>query len=150
MGLIHATIELINGDDLALVRRHLMGEEEIKSMYVNALVDSGAINLCINETIQEFMQFPILERKTFQMATGELRELDVVENVVLKFKNRRTNCTALILPGDSEVLLGAIPMEDMDVWIDPRRQEMVVNPESPDMAMATLKGIRNVSPKSEK
>lgn len=81
------------------------------------------------------------------MATGELRELQVVENVAVKFKNRRINCTALILLGDSEVLLGAIPMEDMDVWIDPRRQEMVVNPESLDAAIGTLKGIRHISHK---
>lgn len=139
MGLIHASIELINGDDLAMVRRHIMGEDEIRYMHVNALVDSGAINLCINESIQEILQFPIVEKKTFQMATGELRELQVVENVVVKFQNRCTNCTALILPGDSEVLLGAIPMEDMDVWIDPRRQEMVVNPSSPDSAIGYFK-----------
>jgi clan AA aspartic protease len=144
MGLIYSEIELINGDDLALVRRHVIGEEEVRHITVKALVDTGAINLCINEDIQEIMQFPEIEIKTFQMATGELRKLQVVENVVLKFQNRRTNCTALVLPGSSEVLLGAIPMEDMDVWIDPRRQEMVVNPESPDVAVLSLKGVRPV------
>lgn len=52
MGLIHTTIELINGDDMEMVRRHVMSEDEVRYMHVNALVDSGAINLCINESIQ--------------------------------------------------------------------------------------------------
>jgi hypothetical protein len=45
----------------------------------------------------------------------------------------------MVLPGDSEPLLGAIPMEDMDVVINPLRQELTVNPESPDIAMTILK-----------
>jgi hypothetical protein len=43
------------------------------------------------------------------------------------------------LPGDSEPLLGAIPLESMDVIIHPLRQELMVNPESPDVAMTKLK-----------
>jgi hypothetical protein len=46
---------------------------------------------------------------------------------------------ALVLPGDAEPLLGAIPMEDLDVCINPLRQELVVNPDSPDYATTILK-----------
>jgi hypothetical protein len=35
----------------------------------------------------------------------------------------------MVLPGNSEVLLGAIPLEDMDVLIHPQGQELIVNPE---------------------
>ena len=31
-----------------------------------------------------------------------------------------------------EVLLGAVPMEEMDVLISPRTQTLVVNPANPD------------------
>lgn len=143
MGLIYPEIELINGDDLVMVRRHKMEENEVRGMQVKSLVGTGTINLCINEEIQEKIQFREVGKRAFKMVTGEMRQLQVVENVVLKFKNRRTNCTALVLPASSEVLLGAIPMEDMDVWIDPRRQEMVVNPESPDVAVLSLKSINS-------
>jgi len=30
--------------------------------------------------------------------------------VHLKFKNRNTICTAMVLPGDNEALLGVIPL----------------------------------------
>ena len=70
MGLVYADIELINGDDLAMVRRNLMDKDEVKRMWVNALVDTGAIMLCINENIQEQLQLPVLEKRKAQMANG--------------------------------------------------------------------------------
>jgi hypothetical protein len=40
-------------------------------------------------------------------------EYDFVGPVVIKFKNRQTVYNALVLHGDNEPLLGAIPLEDM-------------------------------------
>lgn len=139
MGLIYADIELINGDDLAMVRRKMMGEEEIKRMKVSALVDTGAIMLCINENIQEQLQLPVVETRKAQMANGAIVEYEVVAPVELRFKNRETTCRAMVLPGDSEPLLGAIPLEDMDVLIHPQRQELIVNPDHPYFAQMKIK-----------
>lgn len=139
MGLIYAEIELINGEELGLVRRNLMDKDEVKRIRVNALVDTGSYMLAINENIQEIMNFPVVERRRAQLADGTIKECDVVSSVELRFKNRRTMCNAMILPDDSEVLLGAIPLEDMDVIIHPLRQELMVNPEHPTMAQMKLK-----------
>ena len=57
----------------------------------------------------------------------------------LLFENRATTCRAMVLPGDSEILLGSIPMEDMDLLIDPKRQRLIVNPETPYLAKKPLK-----------
>jgi hypothetical protein len=53
MGGVYASILLINGEDLVLANRHIIGQEEVKQMTVNMLVDSGAYMLAINESIQE-------------------------------------------------------------------------------------------------
>ena len=66
-------------------------------------------------------------------------EYDVVGLIVLKFKNRRTVCNAMVLPGESEPLLGAIHLEDMDVLIHPLKQELIVNPDHPYYAQMKLK-----------
>jgi clan AA aspartic protease len=139
MGLIYAEIELINGEDLALVRRHIIGEEEIKRMRVSALVDTGSYMLAINENIQEQLQLPVVEKRKAQLANGEIIQCDVVAPVELRFKNRQTTCRAMVLPGDSEVLLGSIPLEDMDVLIHPLRQELIVNPDHPYFAQMKMK-----------
>jgi clan AA aspartic protease len=139
MGLIYANVELINGYDLENARRNIIGEDEVKRIHVDMLVDSGALMLCINESIQEQLQFPIDEKRTAETADGRILECSVVKGVELRFKNRKTTCRAMVLPGNSEPLLGSIPLEDMDVLIHPQRQELIVNPEHPYFAQMKLK-----------
>ena len=139
MGLVYAEIELINGEDLALARRSIIGEEEVKRMHVTALVNTGSYMLAINENIQEQLQLPLLEKRKGQLADGSIAEYDVVGPIQLLFKNRRSICSAMILPGNNEVLLGAIPLDDMDVLIHPQRQELIVNPDHPYFAQMKMK-----------
>jgi hypothetical protein len=40
-------------------------------------------------------------------------------------KNRRFTCNALVLPDAPDILLGVIPLEFMDLIVDPIRQELV-------------------------
>lgn len=113
MGLIHADITLLNGEDITLARKHFIGEEEIRKMTVKMLVDTGSFYLCINEEIQTQLQFPVVEKRKAITADGRIVECDMVSNVEVRFKNRATTCRAMVLPGDCEPLLGAIPLEDM-------------------------------------
>jgi len=139
MGLVYADIELINGGDLEMARRGYMDQDEVKRMRINALVDTGSYMLAINENIQEQLQLPVVEKRKAQQANGHIVECDVVAPVEIGFKNRRSSCSAMVLPGDSEPLLGAIPLEDMDVLIHPLRQELVVNPDHPYFAQMKMK-----------
>ncbi len=139
MGLVYADIKLINGDDIVLARRNIIGQEEVKEMNVSMLVDTGSYNLCINEDIQSILQFNVVEKRLAETADGRVVECDVVDNVQVRFKNRATTCRAMILPGSCEPLLGAIPLEDMDVLVDSQRQELIVNPEHPYFAQMKLK-----------
>ena len=139
MGLVYAEIELINGEDLVLARRHYIGEDEIKRMHVNMLVDSGSVYMCINENIQEQLLLPVLERRKGQLANDHIVEYDVVGPLEVRFKNRRCSVNAMVLPGENEPLLGAIALEDMDVLIHPQRQELIVNPDHPYFAQMKSK-----------
>jgi len=73
------------------------------------------------------------------MVNSKVEEYDVVGPIEVKFKNRRYSVDAMVLPGDNEPLLGAIPMEDMDILIHPQRQELIVNPEHPYFAQMKMK-----------
>jgi clan AA aspartic protease len=139
MGLTYADIELINADDLALARKSIIGDEDVKRIHALMLVDSGALNLCINENLQAQLQLPFIEKRVAVLANGHREEYNLVGPVVVKFKNRQTVCNALVLQGDNEPLFGAIPMEDMDVLLHPSRQELIVNPDHPYMAQMKLK-----------
>jgi hypothetical protein len=69
--LIYAEIELINGGDLEVVRRGYLDKDEVKRMWVTALVDTGSYMLSINENIQEQLQLPVVEKRKAQLANGE-------------------------------------------------------------------------------
>jgi clan AA aspartic protease len=139
MGLVYADITIVNGEDLVLAKRSIIGLGEVKQMTVNMLVDTGSVYMCINETIKEQLQLPVLEKRKGQLANGEVVEYDVVGPIEVRFENRRCNVDAMVLPGDSEPLLGSIPLEDMDVLIHPYRRELIVNPEHPYFAQMKLK-----------
>ncbi len=63
MGLVYADITLINADDLAMAKRHIIREEEVKQMTVKMLVDSDAYMMGINETIQEQLNLSFIEKR---------------------------------------------------------------------------------------
>ena len=124
MGLTYAEIELINAGDKECVRRGYMDIDEVRRIRVNALVDSGAYLMAINENIQEILQLPVVGKERQFLANGQVVEYDVVSQLEVRFGDYSTVCRAVLLPGGAEPLLGAIPMEDMNLVIDPRRQEL--------------------------
>ena len=142
MGMVYADIELVNGEDIAMSRRHIIGQEEIRSMRVNMMVDTGSEYMCINEMIQEQLGLPTVERRSFQLANGKVEEYAVAGPVEIRFANRRFYTEAIVLPGDTQMLLGAIAMEGMDVVVNPSRRELTVHPDHPYVAQMNLRGIR--------
>ena len=95
--------------------------------------------LSINETIKTQLGLRFIETQIFEMADGSRQELEIVGPVEIHFENRRANVDAVVLPGNAEILLGSIPMEDMDVLIDPKKQQLIINPEHPYKAQKPLK-----------
>lgn len=142
MGLVNAEIELIRANDLALFQEGFLEESKIRKVKAMALVDSGAYMLCINQEIQSQLKLGKIDDYSATLADGTMVTLDRVGPIRLKFENRSTVCDAVVLPGDSEVLLGAIPMEAMDLVILPLEQKLVVNPKHPYTPVVSLKGVR--------
>ncbi len=139
MGLIRTEIELLSSEDMLAARRGRLPESEIKRAKVIALVDSGAYMLAINEQLKTQLDLAVLGNQVAELADGTRVSLEIVGPVEVLFENRSTSVRAMVLPGDAEVLLGSIPMEDMDVLIDPRQQKLIVNPAHPYVAEKPLK-----------
>jgi clan AA aspartic protease len=138
MGLIEVEIELVNAIDSGLHKRRMIGEEEIRRMPVQVLVDTGAIMLCINETIRDYLGLDkIAGKRISRLADGTRIELEVVGPVEVHYMNRICITDALVLPGDAEPLLGAIPMEELDVVAHPARQTL--EPAHPEGQVMMLK-----------
>ena len=131
MGLTYADITLANGDDYYQFKKGRLPREDVKQMTVNALVDSGAYMLVINESIKRQLDLPVYEERETRLADGSIAMCEIVGPVDIFFKTRATTCRAIVFPGDVQVLLGAIPLEDMDVLIDLKNNELIVHPDRP-------------------
>ena len=136
MGLTYANITLQNAHDEGQFRRGQIGEDEIRQITIHAMVDTGSIMLCINESIREVLDIPIRSKRRSQLANGQILELDVAGPIVVRYLDRECLTSALILPDDQECLLGAIPMEEMDLYVHPGRNELLpLHPEGPIMSL---------------
>lgn len=139
MGLVYAEIEIINSSDVAVANAGFIKTEQIRKIKTRAMVDSGAYMMAINEDIKMQLGLTKVDERIAVLANGSEIKLEVVGPVEIRFANRKSITSAMVLPNDSEVLLGAIPMEDMDVIIDPLKQQLIVHPERPYIPKMSLK-----------
>jgi len=139
MGHVYADITLSNMFEVTAAKKGLIATGDVKKLTVNAMVDSGAMTLTINEEIAKQLGLRTQKRQEVVLADGSLRRCDYVGPVIIHFENRIACCLALVLPGADEVLLGVIPLEEMDVIIDPMTQKLAVHPDRPLMAQMKVK-----------
>jgi clan AA aspartic protease len=139
MGHVYASITLYNAFEVRAAQQGLIAEGDVKKLSVNAMVDSGAMTLTINEDIAKQLNLKVQKRQEVVLADGSIRRCDYVGPVDIHFDNRFASCHALVLPGADEILLGVIPLEEMDVIIDPRTQTLAVHPDRPLMAQMKVK-----------
>lgn len=142
MGLVYAEIDLTNDDDLVLNRHGYLPEEKIRTVKVKALVDSGAWDLVITEEIQKQLNLPIVGKRLVEMADETLMEVDLAGPLQVRFESRTTMIgSAAVMPATSLVLLGAYPMEGLDVFIDPVKERLIINPDAPERPIRFLKRV---------
>ncbi len=139
MGLVYATIEIINFADETLSEDGYLPKENIRKMQVSAMADSGAIRLSINETIRAQLGLRVRQQLDISLADGTKRRLDVAGPIRLKFMDRYCITDAFVLPNSEEPLLGAVPMELMDLVIIPSENKLAYNPQHPDGPLFSMK-----------
>jgi len=126
MGLTYAALKLTN----------LFTNQQVQ---INALVDTGATFLCVTEEIALQLGFDITEvrQQTVTLADGHQRKVPKIAPIEIVFENRSYVTEAVVL--GNEPLLGVIPLEAMDLVVDPRQQALIVNPQHPNYPVALAK-----------
>ncbi len=115
-------------------------QEELKEIKVDALVDRGALHLCVPERVVIQLNLKELYKREVTNADGKEHLCPYVGPIEVKFENRGCFTGAIVL-GD-EVLLGSVPMEDMDVLVSPAERKLIVNPKSPNIPSSVAKGLK--------
>jgi len=122
MSIVYAELTLKNGADVILARQGHIKADEVRQTTVQSIVDTGAWTMVINEETRD--KLGLLDQGTGEgtLADGKEGEYPMAGPLEVWWKNRRFTCDALVMPDASDVLLGAIPLEGMDLTINPKRE----------------------------
>ena len=124
MGTVHAEITLKRARDIHNRAEGLIKDQDTHETTVKAIVDTGAMSLVITEEIRQKLALNITEEKSALLANGERAYCMITEPVEVHWKNRNMICNAVLIPGAKKVLMGVIPLESMDLMVNPVTQEV--------------------------
>ena len=126
MGLTYAEVKLTNLFDKL-------------SVDVRALVDTGATFMCVTEEVATQLGFDTSEtsQQVVTLADGHQRKVPKIAPIEITLLNRSYVTEAVVL--GNECLLGVLPLEAMDLIVDPRSQQVIANPQHPNYPVALAK-----------
>ena len=137
MGEVKVTVKLNNAMDLAMLRRGLIQPAEVRSVTVDAVVDTGAIRSCIPVDVMQQLGLRTVRRINAQMANGKVESVEMTEGVDMEILGRLVTEAFLVLGG--EVLIGQTALEATDLHVDCSRQRVIPNPDHPNSAIIRIR-----------
>ncbi len=138
MGIFRQEVHIINANDKALLKAGFIKENELRQMKVLMMVDTGAYMTCINEELKNQLGLEVTDRQEGVLANGDRHLFDIAGPIEIRIHNRRTISEAIVLPGNAEPLLGSIPLEAMDLLVDPKMNQLVVPKDRPYIAQTMI------------
>jgi clan AA aspartic protease len=125
MGIVRTEITLSNIEDQGVANRGYIPQDQVRRLTVNALVDTGAGTLVIDEETREKLGLRIRRTHRGTLADGTKGEYSMAGPLEITWKDRVAVCEAIVLPNADEILLGAIPLEAMDLVVHHLKEELV-------------------------
>jgi len=138
MGKVMTKIKLTSAVDHRDAAEGALPPEKVRQLTLDALVDTGATTLAIPADAVAALGLREFTRRKVRLANGQVEELSVVGDFYLEILGRITTCDAFVLPAGATALIGQIPLEGLDLVVDPKSREVTVNPASPDMPLLDL------------
>ena len=137
MGEVKATFTITNSTDAGMFRRGLLSREQIRTVTVEGVVDTGAVRSCIPVDIQEQLGLETIRHINAQMANGHTESVAVTEAAYIDILGRVATESFLVL--GSEVLIGQTALESTDLLVDCNRQKLITNPDHPNSAVIRIR-----------
>jgi clan AA aspartic protease len=140
MGKVMTKLKITNNTDLTNARLGQI-QNEVRSVEVEALVDTGATMLALPAEVVRQLGVPFEGKRKVRDALGKIIELYWVAGLRIEILGREMTCDALVLDEGATPLIGQIPLEALDLVVDPKSREARVNPASPDVPLLDLMAV---------
>lgn len=129
-GEVKIKIKIVNAGDEGLFRRGNLSKEQVRSVEVVAVVDTDATTSVLTHEIAERLGLQVIRQEPAVYANQYRENVDIAEPIIWEYDIRRCVEEPFIM--GSEVLIGQIPLERMDLVVDCNRQQVIPNPKHPD------------------
>ena len=128
VGRIVVDVLVENFADRERVARGEITDDEVRRLSVQALVDTGATFFCLPQALIDQLGLTFQRHKETRTVTGEMK-LGIYATAHLVVTGRDCNTEVMALPEGRQSLLGQVPLEMMDWWVDVTNQRLAGNPE---------------------
>ena len=129
MGAVVTEVKLWNNTDAEMAARGLIRPEAIRSLTLEALVDTGAVTLVIPEEAAQVLGLSVVQVRAATLADGTKRDIPVMGALRIEILGRQMLCDAYVTPAGTTPLIGQIPLEMLDLIVDPGTREVRVRSE---------------------
>lgn len=136
MGRVIVPIKVENMVDLTLVKR---GDRiETRSIEVEALVDTGATFICLSPKLIEKLGLSYYKESKVVTADG-IKTKKVYRDALLTMLGRSCPVDVTEISNEKyQALVGYIPLEALDLVVDPKAGKVTFNPEHGDEMILDL------------
>ena len=137
MGGTKVNVKLSNAMDVAMFRRGLVSQNQVRNVSVEAVVDAGAVRSCLPVDLMQKLGLRTARRINAQMANRQTESVEMTEGVDMEILDRLVTEAFLVL--GSEVLIGQTALEATDLLVDCNRQKVIPNPDHPNSAVIRIR-----------
>ena len=134
-------LKLTNNTDLQMAHRGLLPPESVRTEEIEGLVDTGATGLVLPADVVARLGLREEGTKKVRYADGRFAVIPWVSGVRIEILGREMTCDALVQAEGTTPLIGQIPLEGLDLVVDPKSREVQPNPASPDAPVLDILAV---------
>ncbi len=138
MGRVLTTAKLTNVFDQDRAKAGELQPREVRTVEVEGLVDTGATMLVLPGDVVQKLGVPLVREVTVTYANGGKAQRSIARGIVIEIQGRDAIVDAIVEPEAKTVLIGQVPLEVMDLIVDPKKATLGPRPESPDSPLIEL------------
>ena len=138
MGRITLEFSIANYDDVVLARQGGLAPDQVRRVTLRGVVDTGATRLVLPESAVQQLGLTPSGQTTVRYADRRSATRSLVKDVSVELLGRQGTFTAVVEPGRTDALIGAIVMEDLDFLVDHDAPSQTLQPRDPHVVVSEV------------
>jgi len=136
MGRVTVQVEFRNYGDVVQASRGQLAPEQIRTVTISGVVDTGATQLVIPGRVATALGLEKVGEASVRFADNRRENRTIAGGIEIVWQNRKGIFNAVVEPNREDALLGAVVLETLDLIVDCTRQALV--PRDPDRIIAEI------------